>query len=149
MEDCWHWSKEVITGTKSRWRKVSMWKCEWERLFWLANVALSARWEPQPLVMSRVWGGEKGTGLCVKVSNRQNKLHILNLRESVSPGLNMGFLQQVAFPPSTTAMFVHVWHTPARLLFSQDPHPNAPGEISWANRLASHLPTLICYHTVE
>lgn len=64
MEDCWHWSKEVITGTKSRGRKVSMWKCEWGHLSWLANFALSVRWEPQPCVMSRVREGEEGMGLC-------------------------------------------------------------------------------------
>lgn len=143
MEDCWHWSKEVITGTKSRGRKVSMWKCEWGHLFWLAGVALSARWELQPHATSRVRGGEEGTGLRTKVSHRANWQN-LDLQESVPAGLSTGFLQQVAFAASATAVLVHVCGILRPDCSSPKiPHPNALGEIPWANKSPSHTDTLL------
>lgn len=74
MEDCWHWSKEVITGTKSRERKVSVWKCEWGHLFWLADISLSARWEPQPHAIPgyKQEKGEEGMGAHMMISHRAN-----------------------------------------------------------------------------
>lgn len=74
MEDCWHWSKEVITGTKSRERKVSLWKCEWGHLFWLANISLSAKWEPQPHAIPgyKQEKGEEGMGAHMMISHRAN-----------------------------------------------------------------------------
>ena len=119
MEDCWHWSKEVITGTKSRGRKVSMWKCEWGHLFWLADVALSARWEPQPCVMSRV-RGEEGMGLRAKVSYRQSKLAEFGSVRVCIHWPEYGFSSASGIPTFCySCVCACMWHTPARLLFSK------------------------------
>lgn len=115
MEDCWHWSKEVITGTKSRGRKVSVWKCEWGHLFWLANVALCTRWEPQPRVTSRVRGGEEGTGLHVTVSHRQGELAKFGFVRVCTLWPEYGFSSASGIPTFCySCVCAYRWHAPSQ-----------------------------------